>query len=73
MSVTLADIQAARQVLRDVISATPLLPDERLTEILGVSVYLKAENTQRSGSFKVRVVPTIKSAVWPQRNARRAS
>ncbi len=54
MSVTLSDIQAARQVLRGVMSATPLLPDERLTEILGVSVYLKAENTQRSGSFKVR-------------------
>lgn len=54
MPVTLADIQAARQALRDVIIATPLLPDERLTEVLGASVYLKTENTQRSGSFKVR-------------------
>src|SRR5688500_9549378 len=54
MTVTLADIQSARRVLRDVISATPILADERLTLDLGARVFLKAENTQRSGSFKIR-------------------
>jgi threonine dehydratase len=54
MTVTLADIQAARRVLRGVISATPIMADERLTDELGARVFLKAENTQRSGSFKIR-------------------
>lgn len=54
MSVTLADIQAARRSLRDIIIATPILPAERLTQDLGARIFLKAECTQRSGSFKIR-------------------
>ncbi|MBC8162186.1 MAG: pyridoxal-phosphate dependent enzyme, partial [Roseiflexaceae bacterium] len=54
MTVTLADIQRARVLLHDVIYPTPLLPDERLGGELGVKVVYKAENTQRSGSFKLR-------------------
>jgi threonine dehydratase len=54
MTVTLADIQAARRKLRDVIVVTPILPDERLAQELGAPIYLKTENTQRSGSFKIR-------------------
>nr|HRC77182.1 pyridoxal-phosphate dependent enzyme [Kouleothrix sp.] len=54
MTVTLADIQAARRVLRGIINATPILSDERLSDELGARVFLKAENTQRSGSFKIR-------------------
>jgi threonine dehydratase len=54
MTVTLADIQAARRTLRDVIISTPMLPDERLSQDLGAKIFLKAENTQRSGSFKIR-------------------
>ncbi|MFO7170282.1 MAG: threonine/serine dehydratase, partial [Chloroflexota bacterium] len=52
--VSLADIQAARRTIRDVIVQTPVLPDERLSQELGARVFLKAENTQRSGSFKIR-------------------
>jgi threonine dehydratase len=54
MTVTLADIQAARRSLRDIIVATPILPDERLSHELGAQIFLKAESTQRSGSFKIR-------------------
>ncbi|HEX5689132.1 MAG TPA: pyridoxal-phosphate dependent enzyme, partial [Roseiflexaceae bacterium] len=54
MTVSLADIQAARRMLRDVITPTPILPEERLGQELGARVFLKAENTQRSGSFKIR-------------------
>lgn len=54
LPVSLADIQAARRTLRDVIIATPLLPAERLSAELGATIYFKAENTQRSGSFKIR-------------------
>src|SRR5512145_3555395 len=70
MTVTFADIQAARQTLRDVIITTPILPDERLTEILGPHVYLKAECTQHSGSFKVRGAYNKISGLSPEDRAR---
>ncbi|HMQ33711.1 MAG TPA: threonine ammonia-lyase [Chloroflexaceae bacterium] len=54
LGVTLADIQAARRTLRDVILATPVLPAGRLSSELGAEVFYKAENTQHSGSFKIR-------------------
>jgi threonine dehydratase len=48
------DIVAARELLLDVISPTPLLYSRVLSEHLGGPVYLKCENLQRTGSFKVR-------------------
>jgi threonine dehydratase len=48
------DIIAARELLRDVISPTPLLYSRVLSEEVGGPVYLKCENLQRTGSFKVR-------------------
>ena len=54
MTVTFADIHSARIRLRDVLIATPVLPDERLSQQLDAKVFLKAECTQRAGSFKVR-------------------
>jgi threonine dehydratase len=48
------DIVAARELLRDVISQTPLLFSRVLSETVGGPVYLKCENLQRTGSFKVR-------------------
>src|ERR1700761_2150219 len=48
------DIVAARELLLDVISPTPMLYSRVLSEHLGGPVYLKCENLQRTGSFKVR-------------------
>jgi threonine dehydratase len=48
------DVTAARLLLRDVISDTPLLHSRVLSETVGGPVFLKAENLQRTGSFKVR-------------------
>ena len=48
------DIVAARELLRDVISPTPLLYSRVLSEQAGGPVYLKCENLQRTGSFKIR-------------------
>jgi threonine dehydratase len=48
------DIVAARELLRDVISPTPLLFSRVLSETVAGPVYLKCENLQRTGSFKVR-------------------
>lgn len=52
--VTLADIHAAQQTLRDQLIPTPVLPELRLSRELGARVYLKAESLQRAGSFKIR-------------------
>jgi threonine dehydratase len=48
------DVVAAREVLRDVISQTPVLYSRVLSELIGGPVHLKAENLQRTGSFKIR-------------------
>jgi threonine dehydratase len=48
------DIAAARPVLRPVIRETPLLDCSALSALVGGPVYLKCENLQRGGSFKVR-------------------
>ena len=54
MTVSLADIQDARSILKDIINPTPIISDEKLSSELGAPVYLKAECLQRAGSFKIR-------------------
>ena len=48
------DVVAARELLRDVISPTPVLRSRVLSELVGGPVFLKCENLQRTGSFKIR-------------------
>ena len=48
------DVVAARELLSEVISPTPLLYSRVLSDQIGGPVYLKCENLQRTGSFKVR-------------------
>ncbi len=45
---------AARQILASAIRQTPLLESSVLSALAGGPVYLKCENLQRGGSFKVR-------------------
>jgi len=54
MAPTIADIQAARERLAGVARETPLYPTETFSRLSGRSVFLKAENLQRTGSFKIR-------------------
>jgi len=54
MSVKLADIQAARERLKPVVISTPMIADARLSREIGAKAFLKAENLQKSGSFKIR-------------------
>jgi threonine dehydratase len=54
MAVTADDVAAARQRIADVARRTPVLPSATLSDRLGAEVGLKAENLQRTGSFKVR-------------------
>ena len=48
------DVTAARKLLHDVISDTPVLHSRVLSETVGGPVFIKCENLQRTGSFKVR-------------------
>ncbi len=54
LPVTIADIWEAHKHLKPYLHHTPLAPSRTLQEITGTNIYLKAENLQRSGSFKVR-------------------
>ena len=54
MSVTLADVERAREIVAPVLHRTPLLSSRALSERIGASAFLKAESLQRTGSFKPR-------------------
>jgi len=51
---TFAEIDAAQQRLAGIARVTPVHPSETLSRLAGRSVLLKAENLQRTGSFKIR-------------------
>lgn len=52
--VGLDDVRAARELLAGVVRTTPLEPSRPLSGALGGPVWLKCENLQRAGSYKVR-------------------
>src|SRR5579884_2854619 len=49
-----ADVIAAADRIRPHIKRTPLLKSDALSELAGTDVYLKLENQQTTGSFKLR-------------------
>lgn len=53
-SVTLKDVEEAAQRLASVVHKTPLESNHTFSMIAGHEVFLKLENMQRTGSFKVR-------------------
>ena len=54
MKVTLEDIQKARQVIKEVIRPTEIDKSHSASALMGTEVFLKFENTQFTGSFKLR-------------------
>ena len=48
------DLAQARERLRGVAYKTPTVPARWLSDLVGGPVYLKCENLQRTGSFKIR-------------------
>jgi threonine dehydratase len=52
--ITFDDILTARERIRAVVHATPLLSSRTFDAHCGNTVYLKAENFQRIGAFKIR-------------------
>jgi threonine dehydratase len=53
-TVSLADIESAREVVADVARRTQAIESRYLSRTTGGSIALKAENLQRTGSFKLR-------------------
>ncbi|WP_058826652.1 threonine ammonia-lyase [Haloferax sp. Q22] len=51
---TLDDVRAARERVEAVARWTPLEYSHTFSEMTGAEVYLKLENSQRTGSFKIR-------------------
>jgi len=63
--VELKDIQDAAERLSSIIVRTPLISSPVLDELTGGRVLLKAENLQRTGSFKIRGAYNLLSQLTP--------
>jgi threonine dehydratase len=70
MGPTLADIEAARALIAGFARTTPLHSSETIGTFAGRPVLLKAENLQRTGSFKIRGA-VAKIAALPDDQRRR--
>src|SRR6478672_3426333 len=54
MTITLADIEAARRTIGAQVLRTPMLPAPKLSALTGAQVWVKYENLQVTNSFKER-------------------
>jgi threonine dehydratase len=65
----LPEIERARERLDGVARVTPVFPSETLSRLAGRPVRLKAENLQRTGSFKIRGAYVKLSSLEPEQRA----
>lgn len=70
LPVAIEDVYAARELLAEVIEPTPMQRSRALSDLVGVDVYLKCENLQRAGSFKIRGAYTRMSRLTVEEKAR---
>ena len=68
--VTLADIEAARELLDGIALETPMQASRWLSDLVGGPAYLKCENLQRTGSFKIRGAYTRMARLSEEERAR---
>lgn len=66
---TLDDIRAARERVSAVVETTPMESSRFLSDIAGVPVFLKTENLQRTGSYKIRGAYNRLSQLTPEERA----
>ena len=52
--ITVRDIYVARKAIAPLIRRTPLVFSSLLTDFTGLPVYMKLENLQETGAFKIR-------------------
>jgi threonine dehydratase len=67
---TIQDIWRAQEVIRPHVYHTPLLPSRTIGARCGAKVYLKAENLQRSGAYKIRGATYKLSRLTPEERER---
>jgi len=70
MTITMADVLAARQLVGRYALRTPLLPSAALSQAAGCHATLKMECWQRTGSFKVRGALGKLAMLAPEERAR---
>ncbi|MGY1825690.1 MULTISPECIES: threonine ammonia-lyase [unclassified Blastococcus] len=68
--VTAADVAAAAELLAGVVRRTPLEHSRGLADLVGGPVWLKCENLQRTGSFKIRGAYTRIARLTDEERAR---
>ncbi len=67
---TLADIEAARELVGAVADVTPMQVSRSIGELLCSPVYLKCENLQRTGAYKIRGAYNRLARLSPEERAR---
>src|SRR5260370_42449489 len=70
MAVSVDDIERARRGLAGIAKATPLMRSATLDRMLEAEIYLKPENLQKTGSFKIRGAYNRGAALSPAEAAR---
>ncbi|HVA79429.1 MAG TPA: threonine ammonia-lyase [Candidatus Binataceae bacterium] len=70
MTVTIDDLELARRRLHGIVEPTPLILSETLSRMLEAEVFIKPENLQKTGSFKIRGAYNRIAALTPEEKAR---
>jgi len=70
MTLSPSEILKARKSLEGVVYHTPLTYSKKLSEISGAEVYLKWENLQKTGSFKLRGAYNKISSLTPEERSK---
>lgn len=70
MTITAVDVLKARKVQKGIVTRTPLTYSQGLSQASGARVYLKWENLQRTGSYKLRGAVYRMSLLTPDERRR---
>lgn len=70
MTISLSEVERARTITASHLHRTPMLTSRTLGERVGATVYLKAENFQRTGSFKPRGALFAVASLTPAQRAK---
>ncbi|QNO14879.1 threonine ammonia-lyase [Alkalicella caledoniensis] len=54
MEITLDDVKKSQKKIAEIVRVTPLEKSQTLTQLVGQEIFLKYENMQKTGSFKLR-------------------
>ncbi len=69
-AVTIADVEAAAERIEGRVHRTPVMRGRSLDEASGAEVFLKCENLQRAGSFKIRGATNAIASLSDEERAR---